>query len=68
MSDLVENAEDRFSHNEAHMSLVTTKPKSDTNHTVQLQKMARSLNILIQEEERLSYLCSENKGTDQLQG
>ena len=42
--------------------------RSDTNQAVQLQKMARSLKFWIKKEEGLYYLCSENKGTDQLPG
>ena len=41
---------------------------SDTNQAVQLQKLTRDLKFLIQEEEELYYLCSENKGADQLHG
>ena len=40
----------------------------DTNWAVQLQKMARGLKFWIQKVERLYYLCSENKGADQLRG
>ena len=40
--------------------------RSDTNRPVQSQKMARSLNIRIYEEEGLYYPKSKNKGTDQL--
>ena len=36
---------------------------SDTNQAVQLQKMAIGLKV-----EGLYYLCSENKGADQLRG
>ena len=36
---------------------------SDTNQAVQLQNMVRCL-----KEEGLYYLCSENKGADQLRG
>ena len=39
---------------------------SDTNQTVQLQKMARGLKFRIFEVEGLYYPCSENKGPDQL--
>ena len=39
---------------------------SDTNQAVQLQKMARGLKFRIKKEEELYYLCSENKGADQL--
>ena len=41
---------------------------SDTNRAVQLQKMARDLNFRIWKVEGLCYLCSENKGADQLPG
>ena len=41
---------------------------SDTNRTEQLQKMARGLKFRIYEAEGLYYLCSENKGADQLRG
>ena len=41
---------------------------SDTNQIVQLQKMARGLKFLIYKVEGLYYLCSENKGADQLRG
>ena len=40
----------------------------DTNHAVQLQKMARGLKFRIHEVGVLYYLCSENKGADQLRG
>ena len=39
---------------------------SDTNQAVQLQKMTRGLEFQIWKVERLYYLCSENKGADQL--
>ena len=39
---------------------------SDTNRAVQLQKMARGLKFRILKEEGMYYLCSENKGADQL--
>ena len=39
---------------------------SDTNRSVQLRQMARSLKFRIKEEEELYYPCSENKGADQL--
>ena len=42
--------------------------RSDTNQTVQLQKMARGLKFGIEEVEGSYYLCSENKGVDQLRG
>ena len=39
---------------------------SDTNQAVQLQNIARGLKFRIYKEEGLYYLCSENKGADQL--
>ena len=39
---------------------------SDTNQAVKLQKMARGLKFQILKVEGLYYLCSENKGADQL--
>ena len=54
------------------MSRVMKKPMfwfptcSDTNQAVQLQKMARGLKFQIKKVEGLYYLCSENKGADQL--
>ena len=56
------------------MSLVLRKPvfgvptRSDTNRAVQSQKMPRGLKFRIYEVEGLYYLCSENKGADQLRG
>ena len=56
------------------MSHVMGKPtfwfptSSDTNQAVQLQKMARGLKFRIWIVEGLHYLCSENKGADQLRG
>ena len=41
---------------------------SDINQAVQLQKMARGLKFRIKKVEGLDYLCSENKGADQLRG
>ena len=41
---------------------------SDTNQTVQLQKMARGLKFRNKKVEGLYHLCSENKGADQLRG
>ena len=41
---------------------------SDTNRAVQLQKMARGLKFRILKVVGLYYLCSENKGADQLRG
>ena len=38
----------------------------DTNRNVQPQKIARGLKIRIEVVEGLYYLCSENKGADQL--
>ena len=40
----------------------------DTNQAVQLQKMARGLKFSIEKVEGLYYLCSKNKGADQLCG
>ena len=42
--------------------------RSETNQTVQPQKMIRGLNFWIKEEEGLVYLCSENEGADPLCG
>ena len=42
--------------------------RSHTNRAVQSQKMARGLKFRIKEVEGLYYLCSENKGADQLRG
>ena len=56
------------------MSLCMRKPtiwvptRSDTKRAVQSQKQARSLKLLIQEEEQVYNPCSENKGADQLRG
>ena len=41
---------------------------SDTNQTVQLQKMARGLKFRIYKVKGLYYLYSQNKGADQLRG
>ena len=41
---------------------------SDNEQDVRQRKMARSLNFLIEKVEELLYLCSENKGADQLRG
>ena len=41
---------------------------SDTNRAVQTQKMVGVLKFRIQEVDGLYYLCSENKGIDQLHG
>ena len=42
--------------------------RSDTNRAAQLLKMARDLKFRVYEEEVLYYLCSKNKGADQLCG
>ena len=42
--------------------------QSNTNSAVQQQKMARGLKFQIKKVDGLYYLCSENKGTDQLCG
>ena len=42
--------------------------RCDTNRAVQQQKIARGLKFHIYEVEGLYYLCSENKGADQLHG
>ena len=42
--------------------------RSDTNWSVQPQKMAKGLKFRIQEVKGLYYLYSENKGADQLRG
>ena len=39
-----------------------------SKQTGQPQKMARGMKFQMQEVERFYYLCSENKGTDQLCG
>ena len=41
---------------------------SDTNHAVQLQRMARGLKFRMLNIDGLYYRCSENKGADQLRG
>ena len=41
--------------------------RSDTNQAVQRKKMARDI-FCLKKEEGLYYLCSENKGADQLRG
>ena len=57
-----------------YMSRIMRKPTywfptwSDTNQAVQLQKMARGLKFRIKKVKELYYLCSENKGADQLRG
>ena len=56
------------------MSRVMRKPTfwfrtwSDTNQAVQSQKIATGLKFRIQKVGGLYYLCSENKGADQLCG
>ena len=40
--------------------------RSDTNRPVQSQKQASSLKFRIEEEEKLYYPCSQNKGSDLL--
>ena len=42
--------------------------RSDTNRAVQPQGIARGLKFWIYVVEGLYYLCSENKGADQLRG
>ena len=42
--------------------------RSPTNPAVQPQKMTRGLKFRIFEVDGLYYLCSENKGADQLRG
>ena len=42
--------------------------RSGTNLAVQPQKMARGLKFWIWEGEVMNYLCSKNKGADQLCG
>ena len=42
--------------------------RSDSNQAAQSQKQAGSLKVWIYEEEEVYYLCSENKGADQLRG
>ena len=55
-----------------YFSCIVRKPKmwfpnkSDTNRSIQAQKMARGLKSYIWKEEELYYLCSENKGADRL--
>ena len=57
-----------------YMSLVVRKTvfgvstRSHSNQAVQPHKMARGLKFLIKKVEGLYYLCSENKGADQLPG
>ena len=42
--------------------------RSDTNQAVHRQKIARGVEFSIKKVEKLHYLCSENKGVDQLHG
>ena len=42
--------------------------RSDTNRAVQSQKMARGSKFRIKKGEGLYYICSDNKGADQLRG
>ena len=42
------------------------RTRSDTNRTVQIQKIVKDLKYRIQEVEGLYHLCRENKGTGQL--
>ena len=57
-----------------HLSRVMRKPtfwfptRYDTNQAVQLQQIDRGLKFWIKKVEGLYYLCSENKGADQLHG
>ena len=44
------------------------RTRYDTNQAVQPQKMARGLKFRIKKVHGLYYLCSENKGADQLRG
>ena len=39
-----------------------------TNRAVQVNKMVRDLKVQIYKEEGLNYLCSKNKGADQMCG
>ena len=41
---------------------------SDTNQAVQLQKIDRGLKFRVKKAEGFYFLCSENKGADQLRG
>ena len=59
---------------DTNMSRVMRKPTlwfptwSNTIQAVQLQKMARGLTFRTKKVDGLYYLCSENKGADQLRG
>ena len=73
MSDLIGNPEDRFSHNEAHMSCIIKDlslgflTRSNTDLTVQPQNKARGLKFLIDEEEEFHNLCGKSNEADPLQ-
>ena len=41
-------------------------PRPDTNWAAQSKQMTRGLKFQIKKEEGLYYLCSKNKGADQL--
>ena len=49
---------------QGNLSRIATR--SDRNGAVQLHKMVRCLKFQIKEVEGLYFLCSENKGADQL--
>ena len=57
-----------------YLSLVIRKPTfwfptwSKTNQAIQLQKMAKGLKFRIEKVKGWYYLCSENKGADELCG
>ena len=51
-----------------HVKFSGFATRCDTNWAVQSQKMARGLKFRISEVEGLYYLCSKNKGADQLRG
>ena len=68
-----QNPEDRFSHNEAHMSCDVRKHVFGVSNSLPYKEgctiiEARGLKFHIQEVEGLYYSCSENKATDQLCG
>ena len=50
------------------MEQLSIAKKPDTNQTVQSQEMAIGLKFWIKQVEGSYYLCSENKGADQLHG
>ena len=68
----VGNPKDRISRDAAHCVIRKLTfwflNWSDTNQAVQLQKMTRGLKFRIWKVEGSYYLCSENKGVDQLRG